>query len=199
VKLGKSATETYDLLKKVYGDECLSHTQVFEWFKRFKDGREEIGDDQHTGHPGTSKTNANIEKVGEIVQQNRHPSIRVVSQIIIIDRGTVRQVLHNNFNMKKVCSKMVLRLLTPERKEIRMNFCADILQKIENDPNFLENVITCDESWFFKYDPESKWQSMYGKSPISPKQKKARQSKSKFKAMMIFFRHLRGCSRGLGA
>ena len=30
VKLGKSATETYDLLKKVYGDECLSRTQVFE-------------------------------------------------------------------------------------------------------------------------------------------------------------------------
>ena len=43
VKLGKSATETYRLLKKVYGDECLSRTQVFEWFKWFKDGREEIG------------------------------------------------------------------------------------------------------------------------------------------------------------
>jgi len=36
VKLGKSATETYDLLKKVYGDQCLSRTQIFEWFKRFK-------------------------------------------------------------------------------------------------------------------------------------------------------------------
>ena len=29
VKLGKSATETYDLLKKVYGDECLSRTGVY--------------------------------------------------------------------------------------------------------------------------------------------------------------------------
>jgi len=29
VKLAKSATETYDLLKKVYGDEFLSRTQVF--------------------------------------------------------------------------------------------------------------------------------------------------------------------------
>jgi len=47
---------------------------------------------------------------------------------------------------------MVLRLLIPEQKEIWINFCADILQKIENDPDFLENVITCDESWFFKYD-----------------------------------------------
>ena len=67
MKLGKSATETYDLLKKVYGDECLSRTQVFEWFKRFKEGREEVGDDQRPSHPSTSKIDASIEKVGEIV------------------------------------------------------------------------------------------------------------------------------------
>ena len=53
VKLGKSATETYDLLKKVYGDECLSCTQVYEWFKRSKGGREEIGDHQRHGRPST--------------------------------------------------------------------------------------------------------------------------------------------------
>jgi len=47
--------------------------------------------------------------------------------------------------MKKVCSKMVQRLLTPEQNEIWMNICADILQNTESNPNFLENVITCDE------------------------------------------------------
>ena len=71
VKLGKSATETYDLLKKIYGDECLSPTEVFEWFKKFKEGREEIGNDQRSGSPSTSKIQANIEKVGEIFRQNR--------------------------------------------------------------------------------------------------------------------------------
>jgi len=71
--------------------------------------------------------------------------------------------------MKKVCSKIVPRLLTPEQKEIRMNICVDILQNIENDPNFLEYAITCDESWFFQYDPESKRQSMDWKSPSSPR------------------------------
>ena len=67
VKLGKSATETYDLLKEVYGDKCLSRTRVFEWFKRFKGGREEIRDDQHPVHSSKSKIDANIKKVGEIV------------------------------------------------------------------------------------------------------------------------------------
>jgi len=68
-----------------------------------------------------------------------------------------------------------------------MNICADILQNNENDQNFSENVITCDESWFFQYDPESKCQSMHWKSPSSPRQKRAWQSKYKFKAMMIVF------------
>jgi hypothetical protein len=35
-KLGKSATETYNLLMEVYGDECLSHTLVFERFKIYR-------------------------------------------------------------------------------------------------------------------------------------------------------------------
>jgi hypothetical protein len=50
-KLGKSATEMYNLLMEVYGDDCLSHTQVFEWFKRFKEGRGEIEDDPRPDRP----------------------------------------------------------------------------------------------------------------------------------------------------
>jgi hypothetical protein len=34
--LGEYATETYSLLMEVYGDECLSRTQVFKWFKSLK-------------------------------------------------------------------------------------------------------------------------------------------------------------------
>ena len=40
VKLGKTFTETLDMLRKAYGDQILSRTTVYEWFKRFKEGRE---------------------------------------------------------------------------------------------------------------------------------------------------------------
>jgi len=64
VKLGKTRYRNIQLLTKVYGDECLSRTQVFEWFKSFKEGWEEIRDDKRPSRPSTSKTDANIEKVG---------------------------------------------------------------------------------------------------------------------------------------
>jgi hypothetical protein len=38
VKLKKTATETFKMLKSVYGEECLLRTSMFEWHKRFKEG-----------------------------------------------------------------------------------------------------------------------------------------------------------------
>jgi len=63
--------------------KCLSLTQVSEWFRRFKEGREEIGDDQRPGRPTTFKTDANTEKVGEIVRQNRRLSIGAVAELTL--------------------------------------------------------------------------------------------------------------------
>jgi len=88
-------------LKKVYGAESLSCTQGLECFKNFKEGREGIGDDQRAGRTSTSVTEVNIEKVSEIVRQNRRLSFRAVAEIIDIDKETARQILHNNFNNKK--------------------------------------------------------------------------------------------------
>ena len=32
VKFEKKFAEIYELMKKVYGDDCMSHTQVYTWF-----------------------------------------------------------------------------------------------------------------------------------------------------------------------
>ncbi|GFV37897.1 protein GVQW3 [Trichonephila clavipes] len=70
-KLGKTATETYNLLKEVYGSECLSRARVFEWSKRFKDGRQDVEDDSRPGRPSTSKTDENVEKVASLIRSDR--------------------------------------------------------------------------------------------------------------------------------
>ena len=37
--------ECIKLLKDVYGDNLMSRSPVFEWHKRFNEGREEVEDD----------------------------------------------------------------------------------------------------------------------------------------------------------
>jgi hypothetical protein len=43
------------------------------------------------------------------------------------------------------------------------------LEQIQADSHFLDKVITCDETWIFTYDPETKRQSMHWKTPIITK------------------------------
>ncbi|KAJ8951489.1 hypothetical protein NQ318_000185 [Aromia moschata] len=50
-KLGKTFTETHQLMKQVYGDDCLSRGILHAWFTRFKEGRESLEDDPHVGQP----------------------------------------------------------------------------------------------------------------------------------------------------
>ena len=46
-KLGKNATETYGMLQTVFGASCMNRVSVFEWHKRFKEGRESVRDDEN--------------------------------------------------------------------------------------------------------------------------------------------------------
>lgn len=89
-------------------------------------------------------------------------------------------------------SSTILPICIFDQKFNRKEICSDTLKIIKNDPFFLNSIITCDETWIFTYDPETKRQSMHWKTPTSPRIKKARMSKSKFKAMLIIFFDIKG-------
>ena len=62
-----------------------------------------------------------------------------------------------------------------------------MVELINSDPAVLDGLVTCDESWIYCYDPETKWQSSQWKHAGSPRPKKAIQSKSTHKLLMIPF------------
>ena len=45
-KLGKNATETSGMLWTTFRPSCMNRESVFEWHKRFKEGRESVRDDE---------------------------------------------------------------------------------------------------------------------------------------------------------
>jgi len=61
-----------------------------------------------------------------------------------------------------------------------------------DDSSFMSRIITGDKSWVFGYDPETKQQSSQWKSPESLRPKKARQSRTALKSMLIVFFDIRG-------
>ena len=48
-KFGKNATETYEMLQTAFRPSCINRASVFEWHKRFEEGRESVRDDERCG------------------------------------------------------------------------------------------------------------------------------------------------------
>ena len=61
--------------------------------------------------------------------------------------------------MRRVSAKFVPKLLTMAQKQLRLEIAQDMLDCVENDPKFLNTVITGDESWVYGYDSDTKTQS----------------------------------------
>ena len=62
-KLGKTASETVELMRQVYGDNCSSRAQIFRWYARFKSGVETIEDEARPGRPFSVRNEGLIAKV----------------------------------------------------------------------------------------------------------------------------------------
>jgi hypothetical protein len=66
------------MLKEAFGEQALSQTRTFEWFKGFKDGREFVDDRKHSGRPSTCTAPEMIAKVHEIILEDRLSTMFVV-------------------------------------------------------------------------------------------------------------------------
>ena len=98
----------------------MKKTAVYKWVKRFSEGRESVTDEERSGRPATSKTEENIAKVRQIVLENRRLTVRSIAEQVNINRETVRKILTEDLDMRKVCAKMAPKELTEEQKQRRV-------------------------------------------------------------------------------
>ena len=64
-KLGKNAIEMYGMLWTAFRPSCMNRASVFEWHKRFKEGRKSVRDDERCGR---SKEVNTLELIGQTVR-----------------------------------------------------------------------------------------------------------------------------------
>ena len=89
--------------------------------------------------------------------------------------------------MRRIYTKFVTRVLREDQKGKHCHDSREMVKLINSDPAVLDALVTCVESWIYCYDPETKRQSSQWKHAGSPRPKKARQSKSTHKLLMILF------------
>ena len=165
-------TEPYQLLQQAYGEDAMGRTQVFECFRRFKEGRTSAESDPLSGRPSTSRNEEVIAKVRKSVRNNRRLTVREIADDCGISVGSCDAILTDDLHMKRVCAKFVPRLLTDDQREQRQTIARDLSERSCEDVQFVKNIVTGDESLVYGYDPETKQQSSQWKGPTSPRPKK---------------------------
>jgi hypothetical protein len=88
-KLKKTAAESHRMLKEVLGEEALSKTRTFEWFKCFKDGREYVDNRKHSGRPSACTNPEIIAKVRDVILQDRRQTLHDVCNRVGLSQGNV--------------------------------------------------------------------------------------------------------------
>ena len=145
-KLGKNATETYGILQTALGASCLNRASVFEWHKRFKEGRESIRDDERCGRSKEVRTPELIGQIKNFMDKDRRAQFDV-------SVGTVHTIIREELKMRNICAKFVSRMLREDQKEIRCHDSREMVELINSDLTVLDALVTCDESWIYCYDP----------------------------------------------
>jgi len=166
VKLGKSGNKIREML--VYRDNAMKKTAVYKWVKRFSEGRCSSFYCFSEGREIRTASNKQTWRKHCKHSSNhawKSSAVRSTAEQVNIDRETVRKILTEDLDMRKVCAKMVPKELTEEQKQRRVAICQDLFKRQDD---ILGRVITGDETWVYQYDPEMKRQSARWKTKKIP-------------------------------
>jgi len=117
VRLGKTGSETFEMLKQAFGDSCMSLSRTFEWYGRFKNGRTSTANDDPSDRPSTATTPSKVEQVRAADNQDRHRTIHDLCAEVGIGYGSCQQILTEQLNMHRTAVKFVPRVLTQDQKQ----------------------------------------------------------------------------------
>ena len=144
------------MLQTAFGASCMNWASVFEWHKRFKEGRESVRDDERCGRSKKVRTPELIGQIKNFMDKDHRVSIETISAQFDVNVGTVHTIICEELKMRKICAKFVPRVLRENQKERRCHDRREMVELISSDPAVLDALVICDESWIYCYDPETK-------------------------------------------
>ena len=165
----------------------MNRASVFELHKRFKEGRESVRNDARCGRSKEVTTPELIGQIKNFMDRDRRVSIETICAQFDVSVGTVHTIIREELKMRKICTKFVPRVLGEDQKGRRCFDSREMVEQIDSNPTVLDALVTCDESWIYCYDLQTKRQRSQWKHAGSPRPKKARQSKSTHKLVMTLF------------
>ena len=88
----------------------MNQASVFEWHKRFKEGRNSVREDERCGRSKEVRTPEVIGQIKNFMDKDRRVSIETISAQFDVSVGTVHTINTEELKMRKICAKFVPRV-----------------------------------------------------------------------------------------
>lgn len=152
----KDTQEIYHYMQETYKDACPSSPTIYYWVHQFNRGRKTVIDLPRSGRP---KLFEKIDEVKKLIDEFPFASCRYIARIAKIDKNTVKRILTEDLNMRKLCCHWVPHDLTEIQKANRVKQSKELLSILQSlTKRQTMKVITADESWFFlQYGSDGFW------------------------------------------
>ena len=159
-KRGLSRKQCFEEINRVLGDKSCSLATIKRWYNEFQRGRLSLSDGFRAPKLKTAVTEKNIDLVRNMIDEDRHVTVRSIQATLKIGVKAINTILHQHLMVRKLCARWIPHHLTPVQKEYRVQWCRSTLDRFRRgSSNLVYNIITGDETWVYCYDPEKKQQS----------------------------------------
>ncbi|KAJ4436753.1 hypothetical protein ANN_16885 [Periplaneta americana] len=180
--------EIHRQLCQVYGPKIMSKQMVRRWCRQFSEGRQSVHDEERSGRPSLINDDR-VELVRQCIMENHRFTItEPSSHFPHMSRSLLHEIVTKHLLFKKVYARWVPKNLTPEHKMQRLGAALTFLQRYHDDGDeFLDRIVTGDETWISHFTPETKQQSMHWRHSGSPVRTKFKHKLSVRKVMCTVF------------
>jgi histone-lysine N-methyltransferase SETMAR len=140
--------EIHSKFIKVYVDFSPLFSTTKKWAAEFKRG---LYDDPRKGHTKSATPPEIIEQVHDMLLDDQRVKVHEIAETIGISKECVGYTLHVELDMKKLCARWVLRLLTADQKRTCMKISEQCLVRFnKNKTDFVLQFITMDSPFHTK-------------------------------------------------
>ena len=89
------------MIQAAFGASCMNRVSVFEWYKRFKEGRESVRHDERCGKGKEVRIPELINQIKNFMDKDRHVSIKTISAQFDVSVGTVDTIIREELKMQR--------------------------------------------------------------------------------------------------
>ena len=112
-----SPKETFQKMRDTYCPISPEESTIYKWFEEFDKSSESIFDLPRCGRPELFEKVSDVKKV---IDEFPFASCRFIAHIVCIDKKTVKRILIENLQMKKVLFRWVPKDLSQDQKNAKM-------------------------------------------------------------------------------